>query len=128
MNTKNSLQFRPRIYDIASASKFLSRKQRGDFFVNTHYLYIFLKTYNIEFKLLSKEYDAINYVLFYYLIPTADYIHHMGKSNQLDWYLPWTMMNMAFNMYQPCNLFYHQLRNALPVQSLLYTECACQAA
>jgi len=92
----DSIQFRPRIYDIARSSLFLSRKKRGDFFVNENYLSKFLEIYTQDNKLLNEEFEAISKILLYYFIPTAEYLKNMEESDQLDWYIPWTQKGIEY--------------------------------
>lgn len=86
----DSLQQRPRIYDIATSGFFLSRKSRGKFEID-HKLFI---NYVSSFSgTIDEEYKFITPVLALYVLPTPHLLETMiiSAPYALDWYIPWFM-------------------------------------
>ncbi len=87
----DSVQVRPRIYDIGRAALFLSRKGRGDFHVNPDFVHEFCRIYNDAYRLTHEEFEAIIDILRLYFVPTVSYLRLMKNTDQLGWYLPWIL-------------------------------------
>lgn len=86
----DSLQLRPRIYDIATSAFFLSRKERGCFNVDHMLFSQYISFFGEDIK---DELKFVPHLLNLYIIPTPHLIANivLNAPHVLDWYIPWVM-------------------------------------
>ncbi|MCH5586063.1 phosphotransferase [Shimazuella sp. AN120528] len=89
----DTVEIRPRIYDIALAAFLLTRKRRGSFEINPSYTKKFLEIYSTHSRLTREEWSVIVPLLQLHYIPTKRYLDLMRiyAPNLLNWYLKWSV-------------------------------------
>lgn len=87
----DAVAVRPRVYDVARAGLFLTRKERGKFEVDVDALVCFLGTYLAGRRLLQEEARAIVPILQLYFLPSPRYLRLIRefKPEMMAWYLDW---------------------------------------
>ncbi|MCJ8174442.1 phosphotransferase [Clostridium botulinum] len=89
----DTIEFRPRVFDLAVSSFMLTRKRRGSFELDLNSTKKFIKIYSSNNKLLNSEWLSIIPFLNLYFLPSADYLKLLRTNTDkgIEWYLKWTM-------------------------------------
>ncbi|MBH8605776.1 MULTISPECIES: phosphotransferase enzyme family protein [unclassified Thermoactinomyces] len=89
----DTIEVRPRIYDLAIAAFFLTRKKRGSFAIDPRRTKTFLQTYSAHNNLSLLELQVIIPILQLHFLPTGRYLRLMYTETPelLNWYLDWSL-------------------------------------
>lgn len=90
----DTIDYRPRVYDLAVATYLLTRVKRGTFQLDMRRSLTFVNAYSTESYLNEDERKAIAPLLQLHYIPTAHYLQLMKKESPhlLSWYLDWSLV------------------------------------
>ncbi|MBJ8030412.1 phosphotransferase enzyme family protein [Bacillus cereus group sp. N21] len=88
----DTVEFRPRIYDVAVAAYLLTRVKRGAFKLDMSRTAKFINSYSVECNLSEYELRSITPLIQLLYLPTARYLNMLRKESPhlLAWYLEWS--------------------------------------
>lgn len=89
----DTVDFRPRVYDVAVATYLLTRIKRGSFELDMKRTVKFIKNYSLQCKLSEQEIRSMTPLIQLLYLPTARYLNMLRKESPhlLDWYLDWSL-------------------------------------
>lgn len=91
----DTAKIQPIIYDFAKGMYLLSRKEHGNFEINSSAIKLFINTYTKHIELNNIEWNVIPLLLETNYLPKPEYMESFGNNyNKLNWYINWTFQGV----------------------------------